>query len=127
MACFASRSKVPGKAIRDVHCVATPSPNWYTSGENNEEKEELMGSVTVKIPAEAHAKLAALAGAEKRPMGELLADLIEREDRRAFLEAANDDLARLKADPEAWADYQEESRLFEGAIMDGLEDEPWVE
>ena len=86
-----------------------------------------MASVTVKIPAEAHTKLQALAAAQKRPMGELLADLIEREERRAFLEAANEDLARLQEDPAAWADYQAEIRSMEGTLMDGLEDDPWVE
>ena len=35
-----------------------------------------MASVTVKIPADAHAKLVDLA-AEKQPMGEVLAKLIE--------------------------------------------------
>jgi hypothetical protein len=83
-----------------------------------------VSSVTVKIPAEAHAKLAKLAAEQERSMGELLADLIEREPRRAFLEGANEDFARLRSDPEASADYQAEVRSMEGTLMDGLEDYP---
>ena len=86
-----------------------------------------MASVTAKIPADAHAKLVDLAAAEKQPMSEVLAKPIEQERRRAFLEAANEDLARLQADPEAWADYQAETRSMDGTLMDGLEDDPWIE
>ena len=86
-----------------------------------------MASVTVKVPAAAHETLAAMAADDRRPMGEVLAELIERERRRRFLEAANADYARLQADPDAWADYQAELASMEGTLMDGLEDDPWVE
>jgi hypothetical protein len=86
-----------------------------------------VASVTVKIPFDAHATLAEFATTQERPMGEILADLIERERRRLFLEGANADFARLRADPEAWADYQAEIRSMEGTLMDGLEDDPWIE
>jgi hypothetical protein len=86
-----------------------------------------VSSVTVKIPTEAHAKLVKLAEEQDRTMGDLLADLIERERRRAFLEGLNEDFARLRADPEVWADYQAEARSMEGTLMDGLEDYPWEE
>ena len=84
-------------------------------------------AVTVKIPVEAHVKLVELATAQQRPMGELLAELIERERRRAFLEGLNEDFARLRADPDAWADYQAEVRSMDGTLMDGLENDPWEE
>ncbi len=86
-----------------------------------------MATTTVKIPTEAHAMLAELAAAQKRPMSALLADLIERERRRVFLEGLNADFARLRADPAAWTDYQAEVTSMEGTMMDGLEDDPWVE
>lgn len=82
---------------------------------------------SVKITPEAHAKLADFAASDKRPMGEVLADLIERERRRRFFDAANAEYARLRADPEAWADWQEELRSMDGTLLDGLRDDPWVE
>ena len=86
-----------------------------------------MATVTVKIPSDAHAKLGSFAAADKRPMGEILADLIEGERRRRFWEEYDRSIARLRADPEAWADYQAEIRSMEGTLMDGLEDDPWIE
>jgi predicted DNA-binding ribbon-helix-helix protein len=85
------------------------------------------GATTVKLSREAHTTLATLAKERGLAMSALLADLIERERRRAFVEAANEDYARLRADPEAWADYQAEIKSLEGTLMDGLEDDPWVE
>ena len=86
-----------------------------------------MAMTTVKISTETRDKLANLAAARKRPMSEVLAEIVERERRRAFLEEANAAYARLRADPEAWADYQAEIRSMEGTLMDGLKDDPWVE
>ncbi|MDP9369355.1 MAG: toxin-antitoxin system protein [Chloroflexota bacterium] len=86
-----------------------------------------MAMTTVKISTETRDKLAALAAARKRPMSEVLAEIVERERRRAFLEEANAAYARLRAEPEAWADYQAEIRSMEGTLMDGLEDDPWIE
>ncbi len=84
-------------------------------------------SKAVKIPADAHAHLAKLAADQERPMGDLVADLIEKEHRRAFMVAANEDYARLRADPEAWADWQAEIKSMEGTLMDGLDEYPWEE
>lgn len=86
-----------------------------------------MAPTTVKIPQKAHAALVGMAAEQKRPLSELLADLIEQERRRAFLVASNEAFARLRADPEEWADYQAEHRGTEGTLMDGLEDDPWIE
>lgn len=86
-----------------------------------------MAAVTVKIPLEAHAKLAALARERHRPMSDILADLIEQARRQTRLEALNAAFARLRADPAAWAEYQAEIRSMEGTLMDGLKDDPWIE
>lgn len=86
-----------------------------------------MASTTVKLSIEARAALAELAADQGKAMSDLLAELIERERRRRFLEGLNADFARLLEDPVAWADYQAESRSMEGTLMDGLEDDPWIE
>lgn len=84
-------------------------------------------TMTVKIPAEAHARLAEFAAADGRPMGDVLDRLIDQEWRRRFFDEFDAAFARLKADPEAWADWQAELRSMEGTLMDGLEDDPWYE
>jgi|tagenome__1003787_1003787.scaffolds.fasta_scaffold19393219_1 hypothetical protein len=43
-----------------------------------------------------------------------------------FFEELNASVERLKADPQAWADYQAESKALEGTLLDGLEQgEDW--
>lgn len=79
------------------------------------------------LPAEAHATWVTLAADSGRPMSAIVADLIERERRRVFLEECGASFARLQADPVAWADYRAELKSMEGTLMDGLEDDPWVE
>jgi len=86
-----------------------------------------MVQVPVEISEDAFRTLGELAAASGRAPGELLADLIEQERRRRMLDEANAAFARLRADPAAWADYQDEIRSMEGTLMDGLEDDPWEE
>jgi hypothetical protein len=50
---------------------------------------------------------------------------IEREARRVFMQQFNAAYARLKADPKAWAAYQQEQRELEGTLGDGLPDDDW--
>lgn len=48
-------------------------------------------------------------------------------ERKQFFDELNEGFARLKADPEAWADWQAELKSMEGTLMDGFEDDPWEE
>lgn len=86
-----------------------------------------MTVATVKIRADSHATLAGLAAEQQQSMGALLADFIERQRRRCLFDEADAADTRLKANPEAWAEYQAELKSMAGTLMDGLEDDPWVE
>lgn len=102
----------------------TPEPSKAQRSRNGHAKAK---SKAVKIPADAHAHLAELAADQERPMGDLVAGLIEKERRRAFWEEANAAYGRLRADPVAWADWRAEIKSMEGTLMDGLEEYPWQE
>lgn len=52
---------------------------------------------------------------------EIVAKAIEAYRRRLILQLANEAYARLRADPEVWAEEDEERRLWEGTLADGLE------
>ncbi len=78
----------------------------------------------VKISSASHARLQEIAKAEQRPMGEIVNDLIERYELEQFWKQAHDAVERLRADPEAWNDYREETLMLQGGSMDGLEGEP---
>jgi hypothetical protein len=45
--------------------------------------------------------------------------------RRVFLEGLSADFARLKADPEAWAEELEERKRWEATLMDGLDNDEY--
>ncbi len=79
--------------------------------------------VPVKISASNHAKLQEWSAADKRPMGEIVNDLIERYERERFWQTAREQLARLKEDPVAWQDYLDELAELDALAGDGLEDE----
>jgi hypothetical protein len=53
-------------------------------------------------------------------------DSAEEARRKQFMEALNAEYAELQKDPEAWADYQAELKLWDVTLMDGLDkDEIW--
>jgi hypothetical protein len=83
-----------------------------------------MTSAMVKINPQTHAKLQEIARDQHRPMGEIVTELVERYEREQFWKGVTEDLERLRADPAAWKDYQDEIAVFEGGSMDGIEHEP---
>jgi hypothetical protein len=56
----------------------------------------------------------------KTPRTETAQETRERED---YLNQVNADYARLRADPKAWAEFQEEIAIWDTTNLDGLEDE----
>lgn len=79
---------------------------------------------TVELKPATHAKLQAIAQEEDRPMGELVTFLVDRYEKERFWRGARADYERLRANPEAWKDYQNEVAAWEGLLGDGLENEP---
>lgn len=57
-------------------------------------------------------------------MRELMFDeTIEPHNRERFWQAIHDGFARLRADPDAWQEYESGAALWDSASGDGLEDE----
>jgi predicted transcriptional regulator len=79
----------------------------------------------VELQPETHRRLQRLAANQHRPMGDVVTDLLERYEKDAFWDEVSQSINRLRADPEAWQDYQEEIALLEGGSLDGLEDDPY--
>jgi hypothetical protein len=83
-----------------------------------------MSQPTVRITSQTRATLRALAQHSGRTMQEVLDLAIEAYRRRLFLEETNAAFARLRDDPSAWAEVQEERAAWDQALGDGLDDEP---
>jgi len=80
-------------------------------------------TTTVRIRERALTMLRELAAEESMSMTDLLDRAIDAYRRTRFLEAVNRDFAALRADENAWQEYQDELRLWDATLMDGLEDD----
>jgi hypothetical protein len=81
-------------------------------------------ATTVRVDDKLAATLRKLAVEERRPIGQVIEDAVARYQKEKFWRGVHEDFARLRSDPAAWKDYQDELALFEGGSMDGLEQEP---
>ncbi len=83
-------------------------------------------ATTVRIEERVAAKLRDLANEEHRPIGQVIKDAVDQYQKEKFWREVEASVARLRADLNAWQEYQDEIRLFEGGSMDGLEaEEPY--
>jgi predicted transcriptional regulator len=85
-------------------------------------------TTTVRVTTALHGRLRALAGQRGTSIAQVLAEAIDAYERTLFWGEVRDWLGQLRADPDAWADYQRESNEWEDAtIADGLEPEEWTD
>ncbi len=82
-----------------------------------------MGTTTIRITGETHARLRELAAQEGATLQAVLDRAVEAYRRQCFLDGLADDFARLRANPEAWAEEQAEREVWDSALADGLGDE----
>ena len=75
-------------------------------------------STTMRVSEETHDRLASLANALGRPMTKVLDDAVEALERKVFFDTFNQRYQKLREDPEAWADIEQERRAEEGAVGD---------
>jgi hypothetical protein len=80
-------------------------------------------SRTVRVDDCVHATLVELARAEHRSISRLIEDAVNQYRKAKFWKEVNESVERLRADPVAWKDYQDEARMLQGGSMDGLEHE----
>ncbi len=75
-------------------------------------------STTIRVSEETRDRLASLASATGRPMTRILDEAVEALERKLFFETLNRRYEELRADPEAWAEIDQERRSEEGAVGD---------
>jgi predicted transcriptional regulator len=84
-----------------------------------------MASRTVRVKKETHEILRNLAAKADTTIVAVLEEAVREYHRKKYWEEVDAGYARLRADPEAWAEYQEEIRAWDCTLMDGLEDWPY--
>jgi hypothetical protein len=82
---------------------------------------EAMMSTTIRVSEKTRSTVHDLARDVGIPMAEIVELAIEAYRRQRFVEAINAGYAELRADPEAWADYQGELGAWDVTLLDGLE------
>jgi predicted transcriptional regulator len=84
-------------------------------------------SVTIRIPAETHERLRALATARQQPIGQVVTVAVEHLEAERFWDELEAAYEQLYADPAAAAEYEAETAAWDATLLDGLETDPWVE
>lgn len=82
-----------------------------------------MASTVVRIDKRTHATLRVLAEREHKSIGQIVTEMVDRQETERFWREMREGYARLQADPVAWQDYLREAQLLEEASMDGLDQE----
>lgn len=78
---------------------------------------------TVRVDRKLHDTLRDLAKTEHRPIGQVIEDAVTRYEKEKFWKEMHEGFARLRADPVAWKEYQDEAALWDTLSNDGLENE----
>ena len=81
----------------------------------------------IRVNTDTRNLIAKLAKENQTSLGELVDLAVRKLEREQFWKQYNEDYERLKADPDAWNDYQEEIRAWDVTLMDGLEEYPYDE
>lgn len=84
-----------------------------------------MASVSVRIPADKHARLRDIAETRNEPIGQVISQMVDEIEEQRFWEEARRSIAAAMADPKIRKEMEEEQRIYDGALMDGLEPETW--
>lgn len=79
-----------------------------------------MGYGTIRVSDEARETLRGLARAEGKSMIALVDEAVETLRRLRFLEQVNAAYARLREDPDGWAEIEAERREWDHTLPDGL-------
>src|SRR5271154_4080517 len=87
-----------------------------------------MSKVTVEISETSDAMLRELAKQTGQSIVEVLDKALAAYRREVFFEQMNAGYAELRADPQAWEEFEKDRKEWDGTLMDGLDaDERWTQ
>ncbi len=82
-----------------------------------------MASTTVRVRSETRDAILRLSERRGISAGDLIEELVAREEENALLDAMNEDFATLRQDRAGWRSLIEERAAWEQTLLDGLRDE----
>lgn len=81
-------------------------------------------ATTVKVIPETHARLQEIAREDNQTIGEVITTLVEKYDKERFWDGVAEDLARFRADKDAYQRYRDEFAEWENQSTRSLAEEP---
>jgi len=80
-------------------------------------------SSQVRVSKNTHQLLRSLSLDEGKSMHEIIEKAVENYRKKAFLEGLSDDFRRLRSNAKASQEHEEETAVWDSALLDGLENE----
>ena len=87
----------------------------------------MASTALIRVDTKTRDLLAKMAEQDQTSIGEVAAKAVKKLDRDRFWKNYYDAYAKLRADPEEWADYQDEIRVWDVTLSDGLDEYPYDE
>ncbi len=82
-----------------------------------------MATTSIRVDPRTHSALRDLSEQEHKSIGQVVSDAVEQYQKEKFWREYHEDYAKLRADPKAWLEYQNEVSLWDTLSGDGLENE----
>ena len=82
-----------------------------------------METTTIRLDLSTQKVVRELARERKQPMNAILRQAVECYRRELLLDQSNAVWAAMRADEAAWQEEMEEQRLFDGTLLDGLQND----
>lgn len=84
-----------------------------------------MPTASIRVSAETHRRLRALAAHEHRPMSSIAEEAVRAYEKERRWRAAEAAMTQLRQNPVDWTEYQAETGLWDTTSADGLNDLPY--
>lgn len=83
----------------------------------------MAATVSIRIPVETHQRLRELAHRKHKSLSETLVEAVDTYEMELMWREAEASYARVRDDPEAWKEWQEETTLWDTTSIDGVPDD----
>ncbi len=90
------------------------------AAESISQQPENCNPVSIQVDRATYERLVELAQEQELAISRVIARAVDTYDRVSMAEESNAAYARLRADPRAWADWQDELGLWEATLMGSL-------
>lgn len=83
-----------------------------------------MNTATIRVQTKTRDRLQQLSQARKQSISTIVEEAISQYDDATFWADYQQRIETIRADPAEWSALQDDVKVFEGTLLDGLGDEP---